>query len=133
SELGRFDELTPEQVSAAIERAHTAFLEWRERPLAERCDLLRSLATALRSNKTELAREATLEMGKILREAEGEVEKSAAFCEYYADNAERLLSPEVIDDGGALENYVRYEPLGAVLAVMPWNFPYVQVFRFAPP
>jgi succinate-semialdehyde dehydrogenase/glutarate-semialdehyde dehydrogenase len=133
SELGQFEELSPEQVSAAIERAHTAFLEWRERPLAERCDLLRSLAVALRANKADLAREATLEMGKILREAEGEVEKSAAFCEYYADNAERLVSPEVIHDGGAVENYVLYEPLGAVLAVMPWNFPYVQVFRFAPP
>jgi succinate-semialdehyde dehydrogenase / glutarate-semialdehyde dehydrogenase len=133
SELGHFDELSPEQVSAAIERAHAAFGEWRERPLSERCDLLRSLAATLRSNKTELAREATLEMGKILREAEGEVEKSAAFCEHYADNAERLLAPQVIDDGGALENYVLYEPLGVVLAVMPWNFPYVQVFRFAPP
>ena len=133
SELGRFDELSPEQVSAAIERAHAAFGEWRERPLAERCDLLRSLAATLRSNKAELAREATLEMGKVLREAEGEVEKSAAFCEHYADNAERLLAPQVIDDGGALENYVLYEPLGVVLAVMPWNFPYVQVFRFAPP
>jgi acyl-CoA reductase-like NAD-dependent aldehyde dehydrogenase len=94
---------------------------------------LRSLAATLRENKAELAREATLEMGKILREAEGEVEKSALFCEYYADNAERLLAPEVIEDGGAVENYVRYEPLGVVLAVMPWNFPYVQVFRFAPP
>src|SRR6476646_5136959 len=133
SELGSYDELTTEQVAAAIERANAAFLEWRERPLSERCDLLRSLAAALRANKDDLAREATLEMGKILREAEGEVEKSAVFCEYYADNAERLLAPEQIEDGGAVENYVRYEPLGAVLAVMPWNFPYVQVFRFAPP
>jgi len=133
SQLGRFEELSGDQVAAAIERAHSAFLGWRERPLAERCDLLRSLAATLRENKAELAREATLEMGKILREAEGEVEKSAVFCEYYADNAERLLAPEVIEDGGAVENYVRYEPLGVVLAVMPWNFPYVQVFRFAPP
>ena len=114
SELGRFDELTTDQVTAAIERAHAAFLDWRERPLAERCDLLRSLAATLRANKDDLAREATLEMGKILREAEGEVEKSAAFCEYYADNAERLLAAEAIEDGGAVENYVRYEPLGAV-------------------
>jgi acyl-CoA reductase-like NAD-dependent aldehyde dehydrogenase len=95
SQLGRFEELSGDQVTAAIERAHSAFLEWRERPLAERCDLLRSLAATLRENKAELAREATLEMGKILREAEGEVEKSAVFCEYYADNAERLLAPEV--------------------------------------
>ena len=110
SQLGRFEELSGDQVNAAIERAHSAFLEWRERPLAERCDLLRSLAATLRENKAELAREATLEMGKILREAEGEVEKSAVFCEYYADNAERLLAPEVIEDGGAVENYVRYDP-----------------------
>ncbi|HEX6715046.1 MAG TPA: NAD-dependent succinate-semialdehyde dehydrogenase [Thermoleophilaceae bacterium] len=133
AELGRFEEPSEQQIAAAIERAHSAFLEWRERPLAERAELLRALAATLRANKDDLAREATLEMGKILREAEGEVEKSAVFCEYYADNAERLLSPEVIANGGAVENYVRYEPLGIVLAVMPWNFPYVQVFRFAPP
>jgi succinate-semialdehyde dehydrogenase / glutarate-semialdehyde dehydrogenase len=133
TELARFEEPTEHELAAAIDRAHQAFLEWRERPLAERCTLLRSLASTLRANKADLAREATLEMGKILREAEGEVEKSAVFCEYYADNAERLLAPEAIDDGGALENYVRFEPLGVILAVMPWNFPYVQVFRFAPP
>ena len=133
TELARYEEPTEYELAAAIERGHQAFLEWRERPLAERCQLLRSLATTLRANKADLAREATLEMGKILREAEGEVEKSAVFCEYYADNAERLLAPQAIDDGGALENYVRFEPLGVILAIMPWNFPYVQVLRFAPP
>lgn len=133
TELARFEEPTEDELAAAIERAHEASLEWRERPLAERCKLLRSLASTLRASKADLAREATLEMGKILREAEGEVEKSAVFCDYYADNAERLLAPEAIEDGGALENYVRFEPLGVILAVMPWNFPYVQVFRFAPP
>jgi succinate-semialdehyde dehydrogenase/glutarate-semialdehyde dehydrogenase len=133
SQLATYEEASAEQVAAAIERGHSAFVEWRERPLAERCHLLRALATMLRANKADLARQATLEMGKILREAEAEVEKSAAFCEYYADNADRLLTPEIIHDGGAVENYVRYEPLGVVLAVMPWNFPYVQVFRFAPP
>jgi succinate-semialdehyde dehydrogenase/glutarate-semialdehyde dehydrogenase len=133
TELARFEEPSDREVAAAIERAHDAFGEWRARPLAERCELLRSLAATLRLNKAKLAREATLEMGKILREAEGEVEKSAVFCEYYAENAERLLAPQAIDGGGALENYVRYEPLGVILAVMPWNFPYVQVFRFAPP
>jgi succinate-semialdehyde dehydrogenase/glutarate-semialdehyde dehydrogenase len=131
--LGTYETAGDAEVAAAIDRAHHAFLSWRERPVAERAGLLRALAATLRSRRDELAREATLEMGKILREAEGEVEKSAVFCEYYADNAERLLAPEVIEDGGALENYVRYEPLGVVLAVMPWNFPYVQVFRFAPP
>src|SRR5581483_3953226 len=70
--------------------------------------------------------------GKPIREAEAEVEKSVVFCEYYAEHAERLLAPQRIE-GSGVENYVRYEPLGVVLAVMPWNFPYVQVFRFAPP
>ncbi|HET9103916.1 MAG TPA: NAD-dependent succinate-semialdehyde dehydrogenase [Solirubrobacteraceae bacterium] len=131
--LGQFEELSQAEVSAAIGRAHDAFASWRATPLAERCERLRALAATLRAHKADLAREASLEMGKILREAEGEVEKSALFCEHYAEHAERLLAPEVIADGGAVENYVRFEPRGVVLAVMPWNFPYVQVFRFAPP
>jgi succinate-semialdehyde dehydrogenase/glutarate-semialdehyde dehydrogenase len=132
NELARYEQPGSEEVAEAIDRAHSAFLEWRERPIAERADLLRSLAATLRESKADLAREATLEMGKILREAEAEVEKSAVFCEHYADNAERLLAPRAIEAGG-VENYVLHEPLGIVLAVMPWNFPYVQVFRFAPP
>jgi hypothetical protein len=132
TEVGRYEQPTPEEVTAAIDRADAAFAGWRARPISERADLLRSLAATLRAHSAQLAREATLEMGKILREAEGEVEKSAVFCEYYADNAERLLASQTIDAGG-VENYVRFEPIGIVLAVMPWNFPYVQVFRFAPP
>jgi succinate-semialdehyde dehydrogenase/glutarate-semialdehyde dehydrogenase len=132
TEIGRYDQPSSDDVAAAIDRADTAFRSWRQRPIVERADLLRSLAATLRAHSAELAREATLEMGKILREAEGEVEKSAAFCEYYADNAARLLAPQAIEAGG-VENYVRFEPIGVVLAVMPWNFPYVQVFRFAPP
>jgi succinate-semialdehyde dehydrogenase / glutarate-semialdehyde dehydrogenase len=131
TELARYDQPDSQQVAEAIARADAAFADWRTRPLAERAALLRSLAATLRANKDDLARAATLEMGKILREAQGEVEKSAVFSEYIADHAERLLSPSPID-GGAAENYVRYEPLGVILAVMPWNFPYVQVFRFAP-
>jgi succinate-semialdehyde dehydrogenase / glutarate-semialdehyde dehydrogenase len=132
TEIGRYDQPSADDVAAAIDRADTAFGTWRRCPIAERADLLRSLAATLRANSADLAREATLEMGKILREAEGEVEKSAVFCEYYAHNAERLLAPQSIEAGG-VENYVRFEPIGVVLAVMPWNFPYVQVFRFAPP
>ena len=132
TEIGRYDQPSADDVAAAIDRADAAFQSWRRRRIAERAELLRSLAATLRAHSAELAREATLEMGKILREAEGEVEKSAMFCEYYADNAERLLAPQSIEAGG-VENYVRFEPIGVVLAVMPWNFPYVQVFRFAPP
>lgn len=130
-ELVRFDEASPEELDAALARAHETFAEWRERPLADRAALVAKMAGILRDNRDELARLASLEMGKILGESAAEVEKSAGFCEYYADNAERFLAPHPVD-GGQLENWVRYEPLGAVLAVMPWNFPYVQVFRFAP-
>jgi succinate-semialdehyde dehydrogenase / glutarate-semialdehyde dehydrogenase len=130
-ELARFEEPSAPEIDAALGKAQSAFLEWRERPLVERSELVRGLADTLRSNKDELARLASLEMGKILAESNAEVEKSAGFCEYYADRAEEFLAPRQID-GGQSENWVRFEPLGAVLAVMPWNFPYVQVFRFAP-
>jgi succinate-semialdehyde dehydrogenase / glutarate-semialdehyde dehydrogenase len=132
TELARYQNTEAEQVTQAIDRAQSAFLAWRDRPIAERSELLRSLAATLREHAADLALQATLEMGKILREAEAEVEKSAMFCEYYAEHAERFLAPRAIE-GAGVENYVRHEPLGVVLAVMPWNFPYVQVFRFAPP
>jgi succinate-semialdehyde dehydrogenase/glutarate-semialdehyde dehydrogenase len=131
-EIASFEEASDEDVRRALDRAQDAFVAWRARPVAERAALLGSLADTMRANKDHLARLATLEMGKPITEAEGEVEKSAWFCEYFAENAERLLAPEAIDASGD-ENYVRYEPLGTILAVMPWNFPYVQVFRFAPP
>jgi succinate-semialdehyde dehydrogenase/glutarate-semialdehyde dehydrogenase len=132
SEVGRYEQPDADAIRAAVDRAQDAFLAWRERPLAERAELLVSLASTLRANRDDLAREATLEMGKVLREAEAEVEKSASFCEYYAANAASMLAPQLIEAGG-VENSVHYQPLGIVLAVMPWNFPYVQVFRFAPP
>jgi succinate-semialdehyde dehydrogenase/glutarate-semialdehyde dehydrogenase len=130
-ELARFEEPSAQEIDAALGEAQATFLEWRERPLAERRELVRGLADVLRANKDELARLASLEMGKVLAESEAEVEKSAGFCEYYADRAEEFLAQRRIE-GGQSENWIRYEPLGAVLAVMPWNFPYVQVFRFAP-
>jgi succinate-semialdehyde dehydrogenase/glutarate-semialdehyde dehydrogenase len=131
AELGRFDEATPAQVDAAVDRAQAAFAGWRDRPLAERSALVGGLAGTLRSHAEELAALATAEMGKILGEAAAEVEKSAGFCEYYAEQAERMLAPERIE-GGQLENWIHHVPLGPIVAVMPWNFPYVQVFRFAP-
>ncbi|MEA2305162.1 MAG: succinate-semialdehyde dehydrogenase / glutarate-semialdehyde dehydrogenase [Solirubrobacteraceae bacterium] len=132
TELGRFAEASPADVEQALAAAQTAYGPWRARSVTERAALLGALAGALRDGKADLARQATLEMGKPIREAEAEVDKSASFCEHYAQHAERLLAPERIEAGG-VENYVRYEPLGVLLAVMPWNFPNVQVFRFAPP
>lgn len=130
--LGSYKQDTPQDVDRLITRARASFLDWKRRPTSERAALLSQLARLLRERKPELARLASQEMGKPLKESEAEVEKSAAFCDYYAERAEALLAPKQIE-GGARENYVRYEPIGPVLAVMPWNFPYVQVFRFAPP
>ena len=105
---------------------------WQETVLGERCDLLRRAAEVLRERRDELARLITLEMGKLLSEAQGEVEKCAWVCDYYADSAPELLADEVIETDAA-RSLVAYQPLGTVLAVMPWNFPFWQVFRFAAP
>jgi acyl-CoA reductase-like NAD-dependent aldehyde dehydrogenase len=129
--VASFEEADAEAVERALARAESTFGAWRERPVAERAELFGRLATTLRDNAEELAGLVTLEMGKILAESKGEVEKSALFCDYIAEHGPELLEPRMIA-GGNDENYVRFEPLGAILAVMPWNFPYVQVFRFAP-
>ncbi len=130
-QVASFEEATPEAIEAALARAEQTFAEWRRRPVAERAALFGALAATMRANAAELAGLVTLEMGKILGESKAEVEKSAVFCDYIAAHGPKLLEPRAIE-GGNDENYVRFEPLGAILAVMPWNFPYVQVFRFAP-
>src|SRR6266704_6624008 len=94
--------------------------------------MLYRVATYLREHKVELARLATLEMGKPINESEAEVEKCAWNCDFYADNAEKFLADEHVTSN-ASESYVEFQPLGVVLALMPWNFPYWQVFRFAAP
>jgi succinate-semialdehyde dehydrogenase/glutarate-semialdehyde dehydrogenase len=129
--VATFEEADAQAVERALARSESAFGAWRERPVEERAALFGALAATMRENAEELAGLATLEMGKILAEAGGEVEKSALFCEYIAERGADMLQPRTIE-GGNDENYVRFEPLGAILAVMPWNFPYVQVFRFAP-
>jgi succinate-semialdehyde dehydrogenase/glutarate-semialdehyde dehydrogenase len=129
--LAEFEEASGAQVAAAVDRAHAAFQTWRAVPLRERVELVARLPAVIERHAEDLARLASLEMGKPIVEASAEVAKSAGFCQFYADRAEELLAPRRIE-GGQLENWVRYDPLGVVLAVMPWNFPYVQVFRFAP-
>lgn len=105
---------------------------WAAQPLADRVALLRQLAILLRTRQEALARLVTLEMGKLRAEALAEIEKCAWGCEYYAEHGAAFLAPErVVTD--ATQSYVRYEPLGTVLAVMPWNFPFWQVFRCATP
>jgi len=127
-----FERYSAEQVNEALEQARRAFLHWRETTFTSRSAHLHRVASHLREHKAELARTATLEMGKPIIEAEAEVEKCAWNCDFYADNAEKFLADEHIKTN-ATESYVSYQPLGVVLALMPWNFPYWQVFRFAAP
>ncbi len=130
--LETYQEMTPEVVAAAIEKAHETFLGWREVPFAERAERMRGAARALRESRGDHARLMAREMGKPVAEGRSEIDKCALTCEYYADHAERFLAPETIATDAA-KSYAACEPLGVVLAVMPWNFPFWQVFRFAAP
>jgi acyl-CoA reductase-like NAD-dependent aldehyde dehydrogenase len=127
-----FEPFTSAQVDEALGQARHAFLAWRETSFAERSALLRRVAAYLREHKAELGRVATLEMGKPIAESEAEVEKCAWNCDYYAENADHFLANEPIATNAA-ESYVEFVPIGVVLAIMPWNFPYWQVMRFAAP
>src|SRR5690242_2327886 len=127
-----FEPYSAAQVNQALGEAHKAFLSWRETSFAERGAFFRRIADYLRTHKADLARLATLEMGKPIVESEAEVEKCAWNCDFYADNAEKFLADEHVSSN-ATESYVAFRPLGVVLALIPWNFPYWQVLRFAAP
>jgi succinate-semialdehyde dehydrogenase/glutarate-semialdehyde dehydrogenase len=127
-----FDPLSPEQVEQKLRLATSAFAIHRRTRFADRAHMMLRAAEILEEEKDECARLMTLEMGKTLRSATAEAAKCAVGCRYYAENAERFLADEVVKTG-AKRSFVRYLPLGPVLAVMPWNFPFWQVFRFAAP
>ena len=130
--LETFEPFNQNQINEALGQAHQAYLKWRTATFAERAKHLHSVASYLRDHKTELAQLAVLEMGKTITEAAAEVEKCAWNCDYFAENAGRFLADEKVATN-ATESYIAFRPLGVVLAVMPWNFPYWQVFRFAAP
>lgn len=115
-----------------LSRAARAFGMWRQTTLAQRSATVRRAAELLRQGRDDYARLITIEMGKPITQARAEIEKCAWICEYYADNIEAMLAPDVIATD-ASRSYVRFDPLGPILAVMPWNFPFWQVFRFAAP
>src|SRR6058998_1798972 len=130
--IATFDQFTPAQVEQALVESDEAFRQWREQSFAERSRAMRRAAELLRKRKERYAGLITLEMGKPIVQAEAEVEKCAWVCEYYANHAEVLLAQQPRETD-ATTSYVRFDPLGLVLAVMPWNFPFWQVFRFAAP
>src|SRR3569833_2093780 len=130
--IKNYEPLTDEALERKLALAWRAFLEWKRTPFSLRKDAMLKAAQILERDKQQLGTVATAEMGKTLVSAIAEVEKCALSCRYYAENAERHLAPEETKTN-ASRSYRVYQPLGPVLAVMPWNFPYWQVFRFAAP
>jgi succinate-semialdehyde dehydrogenase/glutarate-semialdehyde dehydrogenase len=127
-----FEPLTDSQIEEKLQRAADTFSKYRKVPFAERSRMMLKAGAILESEKESYARIMTTEMGKTLRSAVDEAVKCAWVCRYYAENAERFLADEVVETS-ASRSYIRYQPLGVVLAVMPWNFPFWQVLRFAAP
>ncbi len=130
--LAQFNEHTPDQIETRLQEAHLAQQKWAYVPMAERMAMLRSVAATLRRDKDQLALKITLEMGKPLAESIGEVEKCAWNFDFYADAAPGFLQDQVIASA-ATDSRVVYDPMGLILAVMPWNYPFWQVMRAAAP
>ena len=130
--IEKFEELTKEQIDEVLENAQQRYKLWRKTSMGERAEFMKNASEELKANKEEYARDITLEMGKPISQSISEIEKCAWVCEYYAKYAEEHLANRLIDTD-AQKSYVSYEPIGVVLAVMPWNYPFWQVFRFAAP
>lgn len=130
--LGRYEPTSPAEVERALDAAVAAQREWRTRSFAERAVPMRKVAQLLRERASDYGRIMALEMGKPHKDGIAEAQKCAAGCDHYAEHAEKYLEPVQIKTD-ASESYVRFDPLGTVLAVMPWNFPFWQVFRFIAP
>lgn len=131
--LKEFDPHTKDDVLNGIDKAQQTFLNWRDTSFAERSKLMKNASKVLTNNKDKYAKIISLEMGKVIKEAQAEVEKCAWVCDYYADKAEEFLADEPLEMPDDKKAKVVYNPLGIILAVMPWNFPFWQVFRFAAP
>ena len=130
--FAQIDTFTAEQLEAALQESASAAHRWRELALAERCRLMRNAGQVLEARAEEFARLITFEMGKPIREARAEVQKCTWVCEFYAAEGPGFLDDEVIESDAG-RSLVAWQPLGTVLAIMPWNFPFWQVFRFAAP
>ncbi|RMG66755.1 MAG: NAD-dependent succinate-semialdehyde dehydrogenase [Calditrichaeota bacterium] len=130
--IAEYDAHSPEQIEEILQKVDRAFRLWRRTSFTDRARSMRNVARLLRERKESLATLMSREMGKLLREGRAEVEKCAWVCEYFADRAEDFLRNELVETE-ARKSYVTFQPLGVILAVMPWNFPLWQVFRFAAP
>ncbi|WP_127844801.1 NAD-dependent succinate-semialdehyde dehydrogenase [Psychroflexus aestuariivivens] len=130
--IAEYTALSKEELDQKLSDSAVAFKNWCQQPLSQRTNLLKKAGEILRKNKDEYAKTITLEMGKPISESISEIEKCAWVCDYYAEHAEEFLANEVIKTD-ASKSFVRHDPIGSVFAVMPWNFPFWQVFRFAAP
>jgi len=130
--LETFTVATAVELEQALAQTHAAFLGWRDRPIAERARCMREAGRILRAGSQGFATTMALEMGKPIAQGEAEAEKCATVCDYYAEHAEAFLAPELRPTDAA-RSLIRFDPIGVVLAIMPWNFPFWQVFRFAAP
>ena len=127
--INRYQIMTREQINDKVKKARNTFQEWKK-DASKRTDLLHDFANELRKGKENLARTASIEMGKAIKEARSEVEKCAWAIEYYADNGQILLTDEVINTD-ARKTLIKFHPIGVIGSIMPWNFPYWQALRFA--
>lgn len=132
SVIAEYPLMSEERVEDALVKADLAFQKWKYVSFSQRADSFHQLGKKLREQKEDLSRLIALEMGKILSEARAEIEKCANTCDYYADHGEEILHDEVIASE-AKKSVVAFEPIGAVFAIMPWNFPFWQVLRAATP
>ncbi len=130
--IEEYPELEEEKVFRLIEKNHAVFQQWKNWSYDNRGKLFNNLASLLKEKKHALAALITSEMGKIISESEAEIEKCAWLCAYYADNTKRLLAPQFYDTD-ASKSYVRFDPIGSIYGIMPWNFPFWQVLRAAVP
>lgn len=131
-DLKEYPVMTTDEVESVLESVHSTFNDWRKVAIAERAKLMFKAADLLEERKERLAVLATQEMGKVKKEGVAEVEKCAWVCRHYAENAEAMLRDQEVKTD-QVRSFVSFQPIGIVLAVMPWNFPYWQVFRFAAP
>ena len=130
--IKEFEEYSDEKVNNILLRSAGSFEDWKKTSPEVRGSLMLKVAGLLRKNISELAGSITSEMGKPIKESRAEVEKCAWVCEYYAKSAKHFLASESIETD-AHKSYIYYEPLGTILGIMPWNFPFWQVFRFCVP
>ena len=130
--LKEFSSFDDAEIEKRLDRAEKAFRAYRRTTFSDRAELLHAVSELLFQEKQRFAEIITLEMGKLFRDSVAEIEKCARGCRFYAENGARFLEEEPAQTDAA-ESYVEYQPLGPVLAVMPWNFPFWQVFRFAAP